>query len=208
MAKKLTEGEDQKESILSRITNLFKTQKTSKKEDPEADDDADAKKTDDEEADAKKEGDDEEMTKKEEDSTDPDEDDDDDSEDSEDSEDDDDSDEDEIEVNGKAVNLKDPAAARKAIEELQAINGQQNELLTEAAAELAIRDAKIAKTTEEVKKEIKSTFVPKSSKREKSIGTKSDEQTLPDSLMPAEGTIAYSAMKDAVARKKAEQKKR
>ena len=207
MSKKIAGEEEAKESVLTKITNFFKGQKGASK--PAADDEDEemsSKSDDEDDSDASASGENETNVegKKADDSDDEDDDNDEDDDDP-DKDDDDDSDE-EVDVNGKAVNLKDPKATREAIEELLQTNAQQNELLIEAAAELSKKDAQLAKTTEQVKKEIKSTFTPPSSKRADRISSVNEEK-VPEGLMPRPGSIAEAAVRDSLAKKAAAAKK-
>jgi hypothetical protein len=213
MSKKIAGEEEVKESVLSKITNFFKANKGASVAETVADDEEEAKKADDEEEmaaqsddDAEAKSDDEEMDAKK--ADDPDDDDDDDSD--PDKDDDDDSDEDEIEINGSKVNLKDRAATRAAIEGLLQINAAQNELLQEAADELAGKETVIAtqetqikKTTEQVKAEIKSSFIPKASKRSTKLEVKEE---IAEVFNPKEGTMASRVLQATLAKAKANKK--
>lgn len=210
MSKKIAGEEEVKESVVTKITKFLKSIKGAAVVETVADDEEEAKKADDEEEmaaksedDAEAKSDDEEMDAKK--ADDPDDDDDDDSD--PDKDDDDDSDEDEIEINGSKVNLKDPVATRAAIEGLLQINAAQNELLQEAADELAGKETVIAtqetqikKTTEEVKAEIKSQFIPKASKRSTKLEVK-DEGA--DVFKPKEGSYADKVLRSTLAKAKA-----
>ncbi len=79
-------------------------------------------------------------------------------------------------------------------------------MLAEAAAELADKEAKIAKKTEEVKKEIKSTFVPTSSKRSHKIGEKESDKDIPDASRPPAGSYADRVLQSTLAKAKAAKK--
>ena len=68
-----------------------------------------------------------------------------------------------------------------------------------------LRGLRIAleKTRKEIKNEIKSTFTPQGSKRADKIGAGPDEDHIPEGIMP-KGGIAAAAVKDVVARAKAD----
>jgi hypothetical protein len=210
MSKKIAGEEEVKESVLSKITNFFKANKSASVAETVADDeeemsaeDEETESTTTEETEAAKADDSEEESA----SADSDDDDD---EDNPDEDDDDDSDEDEIEINGSKVNLKDRAATRAAIEGLLQINAAQNELLQEAADELAGKETVIAtqetqikKTTEQVKAEIKSSFIPKASKRSTKLEVKEE---IAEVFNPKEGTMASRVLQATLAKAKANKK--
>lgn len=183
MSKKLTEGEDNKESVLSKITSFFKKQKASEKK---SDDEVDAKSDDDDDTTSKK-SDDEDTSMSEKD------DDDNDSDDQDNTDPDDDGDDATMEVCGTVINLNNHAETRSAIEYLMETNGTQNELLQAAAKELG-------KTKEQVKNDIKSTFMPGGSQRSaKSAKVKSE---IPAFAKLDKDSFAARAAKQAFAKSK------
>ena len=154
--------------------------------------------------DDKKSDDDSDASKK---GNDPDDDNDDDSDPDKDN--DDDSDEDEIEVNGKKFNFKKPDQAKSALVEFTKVSNETiNSLKQEVEnlkADVAAKDQKLSKKDDDIKKEIKSTFVPPSSKRSARIGAGEERESVPDFLMAKPGTLTETAIQNALSAKKAEE---
>ncbi len=187
-------------SLLSQITALFAKHEEPEKEEKKAEEDdmeekkaKKSKKADDmeetEEKSAKKKG-----KKAGEESDDPED------KDKEEDDDDDESDEDEIEVNGKTINMKNHAAVKAAFGEITAIANERTEMLLQAQTLIEENVAQLSKNAEEVKKEIKSTFTITGSKRSDKTPTGNAVNTkpMPDVLNTKEGTKADSLLKKAL----------
>lgn len=180
-------------TLLAKIQALFTSEEMDDEEAKKADDEEDAKKADDEDEtkkqDAKKVG------KKS-----------DDNDDDSDDDNDDDSDEDEIEVNGTKINVKDASAVKAAFaaitENANKAIADRDALLVEAETALAENNTLLAKSTEEVKKEIKSTFTIKGSQRSNKIGVTGEEDNS-QAFKPAAGSYADNVLKRALAKQKA-----
>jgi len=106
---------------------------------------------------------------------------------------------DDIEINGKSVSGSDLAAIKAEIAAMKEAHEKQLAILN---AELQAKNEQIAKTAEEVKKEIKSTFVPKQSSRADRMGVQETEldKVAAKKLAPKEGSIAESVFRNSIAK--------
>jgi F0F1-type ATP synthase membrane subunit b/b' len=80
------------------------------------------------------------------------------------------------------------------IKEIKAKLHAQNQLLTEAREALETANERLRKTNEQVRNEIKSTFIPEGSKR----SNKAKAETTP--FFAPQTTLAQNAVKRAIAR--------
>lgn len=120
--------------------------------------------------------------------------------------DDENDDESDVEVNGKKFSMKDPAQAKAALASMtEAANKEiadRDALLVEANDLIAENVATLKKSTEEVKKEIKSTFTLKSSSRANKVGV-SDEGDNSQAFRPAADSFAGKTLERALAKQRA-----
>ncbi|HEY4326388.1 MAG TPA: S49 family peptidase [Mucilaginibacter sp.] len=179
-----TKAEDKKEeqtkkstSLLEKLQNalasVFGAESMDDDDKKCDDDDADAakKSPEDDDADAKKKQDDPEAKK---------------ADDEDNTDDQDDDEDDEMEINGKTFSMKDPKQARAAIMELGG-------MLVEANNTIKANVEAMKQSNEEIKNEIKSSFIPEGSKRSgKTVREKSP-------LVGEMGSIAKAAVQRSVA---------